>query len=123
MGKKNKTVFKSVLIRITEEQHEKIRKMAVNSTVATVSAFVRNLILGKPVTMFTRDRSYEEVIEIALQIRKSFVGLPGQQMLGETREAELAAQLNKMITLLIQIEENVRKDQTSNRPSQNAPIQ
>ena len=123
MGKKNKTVFKSVLIRITEEQHEKIRKMAVNSTVATVSAFVRNLILGKPVTIFTRDRSYEEVIEIALQIRKSFVGLPGQQMLGETWEAELAAQINKMITLLIQIEENVRKDQTSNRPSQNAPIQ
>ena len=123
MGKKNKTVFKSVLIRITEEQHEKIRKMAVNSTVATVSAFVRNLILGKPVTIFTRDRSYEEVIEIALQIRKSFEGLPGQQMPGETWEAELAAQLNKMITLLIQIEENVRKDQTSNRPSQNAPIQ
>jgi hypothetical protein len=94
---RKKVIFYKLQVAVSKEEFEKAKKRLANSTCRTLTELVRKSVLGKPVTTFTRSRSFDEFMEEAIALRKEMQAI--RQNLPFTIEGE---------TRLIAIQEDIK---------------
>jgi len=70
MEKENDKRCRIIGLRLTATEYDKIKGKCARSTTPQLSEYIRRIILGKPVTMFTRDRSMDEFMIEMMRLRK-----------------------------------------------------
>ena len=66
---------KHVLVNLRPKEYERVMAYYKNSTCRSMSEFVRTLFLRGPVTVYYRDKAYDEFIEAAIQFRNDLEAL------------------------------------------------
>jgi hypothetical protein len=107
---RKKVIFYKLQVAVSKEDLEKVKKRLTNSTCRTLTELVRKSVLGKPVTTFTRSRSFDEFIEEAIALRKEMQTV--RQTLPFTLEGEmrLIAIQSEIKTCINKIFDHVRQD-------------
>ncbi|PZR29143.1 MAG: hypothetical protein DI535_03775 [Citrobacter freundii] len=59
-----------VRVRLTEREYEQLNTAFKRTTKRKLSEYIRALLLGRPVTIYTRNRSLDELMPVLLQLRK-----------------------------------------------------
>lgn len=54
---------KSIRISLTESELKKVQNGFLSSTCRKRSEYVRDILLSKPITMYTRNKSYDDFVE------------------------------------------------------------
>jgi formyltetrahydrofolate synthetase len=67
---RHKIFTRKLEVCLSEVQYEEIRKEFLNSTSRSASEYCRNLLTGKPVTVYTRSKSLDHFIAEMIQLRK-----------------------------------------------------
>lgn len=70
MEKENDKRSRIIGLRLTTTEYNKIKGNCARSTTSQLSEYIRRIIFGKPVTMFTRDRSLDEFMIEMIRLRK-----------------------------------------------------
>jgi len=70
MEKKENIRNRIIGLRLTIKEYERIRSLSKGSTTPQLSEYIRRVILNKPVTFFTRDRSMDELMQELMLLRK-----------------------------------------------------
>jgi MobC-like protein len=65
--KSNRSRF--VGVRFTEDEYDKIEKRANNTTCIALSEYIRRILLNKPVTGYTRNRSLDDFMAEMILLR------------------------------------------------------
>ncbi|MBO9658906.1 MAG: hypothetical protein J7527_08770 [Chitinophagaceae bacterium] len=58
-----------VRVRLTEKEYERLWAAFKQTTKRKLSEYIRALLMGKPVTVYTRNRSLDELIPVLLQLK------------------------------------------------------
>ena len=79
---------KTIVVFLTQTEFEVFMKGYEESADRSKSAYGRKLLLGKPVTIKTRNRSVDDFIEIAVKLRKDLkILLSKETFTGQEKEA------------------------------------
>lgn len=57
-------------LRLTADEYTQVEKSWKNSTIKKLSEYVRRILFGKPVTVYTRDQSLDELVAELVLLRK-----------------------------------------------------
>lgn len=69
MNEKDKGRSRIVGIRFTAAEYKKIDIAFKQTTFRKLSGYLRNVILDKPVTVYTRNRSYDEFVAVMIALK------------------------------------------------------
>jgi hypothetical protein len=89
-------------VSLKEHEYEKFNQAYYGTNYRSKAAYARKLLLGKPATVLYRNRSLDDFIETAVQLRKDLKLLLSK----ETFTAQEKTELNRK---LLSIEENLIK--------------
>lgn len=89
-------------VSLKEHEYEKFNQAYQATNYRSKAAYARKLLLGKPVTVLCRNRSLDDFIETAVQLRKDLKLLLSK----DTFTAPEKTELNRK---LLSIEENLIK--------------
>jgi 16S rRNA U1498 N3-methylase RsmE len=92
-------------ILMTKSEQEEFVKAFKCSTCRTMSSYARKLLLGDPVTVMYRNRSLDDFIESAVQLRKELKLVVSKDSLANSEKAELRRKLARIEENLIKIVE------------------
>lgn len=62
-------------IRLTESEIKKINAGFSNSTKRTQTEYIRSILLEKPITIYTRNKSLDEFLEEIILLRKELISI------------------------------------------------
>lgn len=57
-------------LRLTADEYTQVEKSWKSSTIKKLSEYVRRILFGKPVTVYTRDQSLDELVAELMLLRK-----------------------------------------------------
>ncbi|HZE85049.1 MAG TPA: hypothetical protein VE035_12120 [Puia sp.] len=89
-------------IVLNAKAHEKIKADFANSTCISMSEYARKMIFGEPVTMYYRNKSFDEFAQEAIRLRKELQEV--RSKLPFTPESE-----RRVITLIEEIKTIINK--------------
>jgi hypothetical protein len=92
-----------VHVFMLESEYQEFMQGYKSSTCRTKGSYVRKLLLGKPVTVMYRNRSLDDFIEWAVQLRKELKLIVSKDSLPDTDKDDLRRQLNSIEQNLIKI--------------------
>jgi hypothetical protein len=74
--KENAEIRKKFLtIRVSEEEEKQIIGFQKSSTCRSLSEYARAILLKKPVTFYTRNKSADEILSVLIGLKKDFNGI------------------------------------------------
>jgi hypothetical protein len=109
MAKNEKKRYKNIATIVSQEEYEKLQQMIAQTSDRSISSYIRKLILGKPVTIYYRDRAFDEFTEARIQFRKDVTLILERGGFNATEKEWLRQQLHIMNELHIKIHEHVCK--------------
>lgn len=75
MIEKEKTKTRIVLFRLSPEEYRDIESKWKKSTIRKFSEFLRRIIFHRPITVYTRNRSLDELMPELMLLRKELNGI------------------------------------------------
>jgi len=108
MSKAGKKSLLVIYVYLPREEHEQVLSDLGKTTCRSLSEYARKRITGKPITVYYRDQSYDEFIELGIQLKKRLDGLLSENVLTDTDREELAREVTVIKELLIKIYDHVR---------------
>jgi len=73
--KRRKVSEKMLQFRLSEKEMEEFNRAYRKTPYRTKSEYSRKMLLGKPVTIFHRNKSLDELTELVIQLRKDLQSL------------------------------------------------
>jgi len=70
MGEENTSRKKRITLRLTDKEYTELAGNWKNSTVRKLSDFVRRLMFGRKLTVYTRNKSLDELLEELALLRR-----------------------------------------------------
>jgi hypothetical protein len=97
--KKKVNRTKVLQIRFTQEEYDIINKRFTKTTCRKISEYSRNILLGKTVTIFSRNQSLDEFMAEMIQLRKelNYIGHNFNQAIRKLHTLEACAQYRTWI--------------------------
>ncbi|WP_134087870.1 plasmid mobilization relaxosome protein MobC [Olivibacter sp. XZL3] len=101
MEKENDKRSRIIGLRLTTTEYDKIKSKCARSTTPQLSEYIRRIILGKPVTMFTRDRSLDEFMIEIMRLRKELnsVGVNFNQAVKKLNAMDKSSEITTWATV------------------------
>jgi hypothetical protein len=90
---------------MSAKDFQKFEEACKNSLCRNRSQYMRKMLLGKPVTVHTRNSSLDDFIEIAVKIRKDFAAILAIASLTPDEKQLLKESMATIQSLLINITE------------------
>jgi hypothetical protein len=90
-----------VMIRLTREEHEQFKELAVNSPRQSFSSFLSKKIFDQTVPVFYRNRSIDDFAEQLIGIKRSLDNLVEKKGLTEPEDSPLLLQIAEIKELMI----------------------
>ncbi len=93
--------LKWLTVRVSEPEHAAIQKQFKQTTERKLSAYVRKILLGKPMIKEVRNASLQEVIAVLARMQKDLNGLTNNynQMVHKLHISDTKAELKAWIDL------------------------
>src|SRR6187402_932887 len=91
-----------IVIRLQKSEWEKLDRDVANSTCWTMSMYCRKVLLGKPVVLFHRSKSLDELLEEAIKLRKSLQQLPKGVLAVDSKVEEIKNHISKIYEYVCQ---------------------
>lgn len=88
-------------VSLKEHEYEKFLQAYKGTPYRSKAAYARKLLLGKPATVLHRNRSLDEFIESAVQLRKELKPLISKEGLTSDEKAEIKQKIDTIEALLI----------------------
>lgn len=101
--------------RLSTEQYEQFQRSFAISSDTTIAAYIRKLILGKPVKVLYRDQAFDEFTAAAIRFRKDVSLVLERTEWTEAEKSRLSDQLTHMEQLHIKIHEYVRQNKKNEK--------
>jgi hypothetical protein len=101
---------KHILVNLRPKEYERAMAYYKNSTCRSMSEFVRTLFLRGPVTVYYRDKAYDEFIETAIQLRNGLEALAASETFSDEEKDELIQKMDKIKEQLNKIYDYVRQN-------------
>ena len=86
-----------------ERDSEEFDRAYQNTIYRNKSQYARKLLLGKPVTVICRNRSLDDFIEMAVEIKKDLKTLLTMEVFTSAEKEELKTRVNLIMNELIKI--------------------
>jgi len=102
---KSKKKEKAVTCWMTVGDHERFMTSYKNSLCRSMGEYARKLLLGIPPTITYRNRSVDDLIEVAVLIRRELVALLSKDVLSADEKEGLNRNITSLENLLIKIPE------------------
>lgn len=90
-------------VSLKEHEYDKFLQAYKATPYRSKAAYARKLLLGKPATILHRNRSLDEFIESAVQLRKELKLLIAKETLTPVEKAEIKQKIDTIEDLLIKI--------------------
>jgi hypothetical protein len=107
---------KQLSICVPPKEHERLLKEAANTTCRSLAEYCRKIVLGQPIVVTYRDRSFDDFTEACIQLKKDLDTIILKGIYSE-REKQWA---NKEIELIkekcLQIYNYVRESKNNQKP-------
>jgi hypothetical protein len=104
--KKEKISVRKVACFMSEKDFQKFDAAFKNSLCRNLSQYMRKMLLGKPVTIHSRNSSLDEFIEIAVKIRKDFSAIMTASSLTPNEKEELKEAIARIQSQLVKVVES-----------------
>lgn len=98
-----KKITRAVYIRMPENEYAEFMQAYKSSICRSKTAYVKKLLLGKPVTVLYRNRSLDDFIESAVQIRKELKLIVSKDSLNNVEKEELRRKMDSIEKNLIKV--------------------
>ncbi|MFC0318713.1 MULTISPECIES: plasmid mobilization protein [Olivibacter] len=87
-------------LRLTIKEYDRIKALSKESTTPQLSEYIRRVILEKPVTFFTRDRSMDELMQELMLLRKELnsIGINFNQAVKKLNALDRTGELKSWAT-------------------------
>ena len=101
--------WKIISIRLSEVDYDKMIVNFNKTTCRSLNEFGTKLFIGKPVTVYYRNQSYDEFIVAAVQLKKKLEAMPASGIVAEKDKEWLIEEINVIKDCLSKIYDYVRK--------------
>jgi MobC-like protein len=98
-----KKITKAVYIRMPESEYAEFIRAYKSSDCRNKTAFVKKLLLGKPVKVLYRNRSLDDFIELAVQMRKELKLIVSKDSLSSMEKEALGRKIDSIEKHLIKV--------------------
>jgi hypothetical protein len=105
------------------KEHEKVMAAYKNSTCRSIAEYVRTVLLKRPITMFYRDKAYDEFTEAAIQFRHRLDALLDSGILPDVEKERVIQEMKTANELLAKIYDHVRQNKISGTKEQTSHLQ
>jgi len=102
-----KKTYKTIATYVNQEEYEKLQEKLARSSDPSMASYIKKLILGKPVTIYYRDRAFDEFTEARIQFRKDVALILERGGFNATEKKWLDQQMSMMNQLHIKIHDHV----------------
>jgi hypothetical protein len=104
--KREKISVRQLTCYVSESDYQKFEKAFKNTLCRNRSQYMRKMLLGKPVTIHTRNSSLDDFIEIAVKIRRDFAAILAATSLTPNERQELRESIARIQSQLIKVVES-----------------
>lgn len=104
--------WKIITIRLSEADYDKMMVNFGNTTCRSLTEFGTKLFTGKPVTVYYRNRSYDEFIVAAIGLKKRLEETAASAVFSETDKGWLSDEIQGIKSYLSKIYDHVRQSST-----------
>jgi len=109
MSRSEKKLTRCIYVSLPPEEYEKVRSYLSKTTCRSLSQYARKRIIGEPVTVYYRDQSYDEFIEVGIQLKKRLDGLLLKNVFTDIDRQDLTREIRIIKELLTKIYDHVRQ--------------
>jgi hypothetical protein len=89
--------------RLSEKEMEEFNRAYSKTPYRSKSEYSRKMLLGKPVTIFYRNKSLDELIELVIKLRKDLKSLSMAETITAGEREHLLPNVRQIIEQLIKI--------------------
>lgn len=106
---KNNNRAVRICIRLTQQEHAKLLELQKQTTDRMLSDFARKKLLGKPVRVFTRNRSSDLLMEELIKLRKelNFIGNNFNQVVRKINAVQMPGELSLWLPVCRKLQEQL----------------
>lgn len=108
-GKENNKRDIRICIRLTQKEYEQLKRQQNQTSDQKLSEFSRKMLLGKPVRIFTRNRSLDLFMEEMILLRKelNFLGNNFNQVVRKINSLQKPEELNLWLPVSQKLQEKL----------------
>ena len=107
---------KGVGIGLRPKDYEQVQKAFANTTCHTLAEYCRKIILGKPIVVIYRDRSFDDFTEACIQLRKDLEVILAKGVFDESEKQWAHREIEMIKEKCIQIYKYVRESKNHQGP-------
>jgi hypothetical protein len=103
---------KSMYILVNQSEYDQIMKLFSNSTCRSFSKYGRTVLLSEPVTVFYRNKSYDDFVNTIIQFRKKMDAFLSAGVLTESEKEIIFHDFAFIKEQIAKLYDYVRQDNT-----------
>jgi len=104
---KKKTYGKQVSVGFQREEWALVEKKIANSTCRSISAYIKKVVLGEPVTVFYRSKSFDEALPEVILLRKELHAVCAHAPFDKANQEKVIAIMEAIMERIDKMAENV----------------
>ncbi len=108
MKTEKSNLTRKVTVRFKAEEYNKVNVSFKATTKKKLSEYIRYVLLGKPVTVYTRDQSVDELMAELVRLRKELSAI-GSNFNQLVKRLHTASHFQEIKTLALQTESDQKK--------------
>lgn len=101
---------KRITIYLSSQEHDQIFEAFANTTCKSIGVYCKKLVMGKPLTVYYRDRSYDEFTEAFIEFRKNIATMLEKEGLKEEEKYQIIDGLQNIQQIVNKIYDHVREN-------------
>lgn len=110
-----RTRYRCVQIRLSPDEFQRMKENLANSTCNSLSEYIRNCTLGRPVTIYYRSRSFDDFVTEIVPLRKAL-----QEMIATNNQEKMADTVAAIQQNINQLADYVRSNHHERKHRPNA---
>jgi len=108
MNREKSNLTRKVTVRFKPEEYNKVNVSFKTTTKKKLSEYIRFVLLEKPVTVYTRDQSVDDLMSELVQLRKELSGM-GSNFNQLVKRLHTASQFQEIKALALRCENDQEK--------------
>jgi hypothetical protein len=116
MGDSKKVTKKTIWLSIPPKEYQIIIELISRTTCRSMSEYARKSMLGKPIKVFYRNKSFDEFVEIAILLKKRLDAILIAGLYAGAEKEALAADIKVIKEYMIKIYDHERKNKAQQKP-------
>lgn len=115
MGEPKKITKKTIWLSVPPKEFETIIERLSGTTCRSLSEYARKSMLGKPIRVYYRNKSFDEFIESAILLKKRLDAILIRGVYTGAEREELTQYIKAIKEILVNIYENERQNKTKQK--------